>query len=154
MVWQKARQSFLRSVFSGCSTTPRTVILVWLAGLGLSGCAGMGGLGKDAPPEVKRNVVQQRAEARWQAILKGDYAAAYGYLSPASRQSVALPAFEARMRGAQLRGAKVDAVDCGDESCKVAISITYDHRLMKGITTPAQETWVISDGQAWYVWQL
>jgi len=38
--------------------------------------------------------------------------------------------------------------------CKVAVSITYDHRLMKGITTPAQETWVISDGQAWYVWQL
>ena len=133
---------------------PRMAVVVWLAGLGLSGCAGMGGLGKDAPPDVKRNAVQERAQARWQAIITGDYAAAYGYLSPASRRLVALPAFEARMRGAQLRGAKVDAVDCGDELCKVAVSITYDHRLMKGITTPAQETWVISDGQAWYVWQL
>ena len=32
--------------------------------------------------------------------------------------------------------------------------LTYDHRLMKGLMTPLHETWVIDEGQAWYVWEL
>jgi hypothetical protein len=35
----------------------------------------------------------------------------------------------------------------------VTLAVTYDHRMMKGITTPIHETWVIDDGQFWYVWR-
>ena len=120
----------------------------------MAGCATVGGaLAPDASPEAKRAAVRERSEARWQAILKGQYAAAYEFFSPASRQVVSLPAFEERLKRVGFREVKVEAVECDGETCKVRISITYDHRLMKGIVTPAGETWIIDQGRAWYVWQ-
>ncbi len=119
-----------------------------------AGCVTLGGsIAPDASPEAKRAAVRERSEARWQAILKGNVAAAYEFYSPGSRQQVSLPTFEARTRGVSFRDVKVEAVECEAEICKVRISITYDHRLMKGMVTPAGETWIIEQGQAWYVWQ-
>jgi hypothetical protein len=109
----------------------------------------------DSSPEAKRAVVRERAEARWQAIVKGDFAAAYGYMSPASRQTISATAFDERMRNAQFRQGMIEAVDCQGETCRVDVRMTYEHRSVKGgITTPAQETWIIANGQAWYVWPL
>jgi hypothetical protein len=31
--------------------------------------------------------------------------------------------------------------------------VTYDHKLMRGIRTPVEETWVFDKGQAWYVYR-
>jgi hypothetical protein len=119
-----------------------------------AGCATVGGgLAPDASPEAKRAAVRERSEARWQAILKRDYAAAYAFFSPGSRQLLSLPAFEARTKGVNFREAKVEAVECDGETCKLRISITYDHPRIKGVVTPAGETWIIEQGQAWYVWQ-
>jgi hypothetical protein len=118
------------------------------------GCATVGtGIAPDASPEAMRDAVRERSEARWQVLLKRDYAAAYEFFSPGSRQQLSLSAFEAKMKGVDFRGVKVEAVECEGETCKVRISITYDHRLMKGVVTPAGETWIIEKGQAWYVWQ-
>jgi hypothetical protein len=120
----------------------------------VAGCATVGGgLAPDASPEAKRAAVRERSEARWQAILKRDYAAAYEFFSPGSRQLLSLPAFEERTKRVDFRGVKVEAVECDGEMCKVRISITYDHRLIKGVVTPAGETWIIEQGQAWYAWQ-
>jgi hypothetical protein len=120
-------------VMAGCATTSREVT-------------------KDSPPEVKRTVVRERADARWQAILKGDFAGAYGYMSPASRLQINQATFEKRMRDAQFRGSTLGAVECQGETCRVDATMTYDHQMMKGVTTPVQETWIIDGGQAWYVW--
>jgi hypothetical protein len=117
------------------------------------GCAAPGGSLKDASPAAQRGAVTERANARWAALIKGDLDAAYLFLSPASRQVVTLDEFKARTKGSGLREAKVDSVECEPEVCKVWLSLTYDHRLMKGITTPISESWVIDQGQAWYVWQ-
>jgi hypothetical protein len=51
------------------------------------------------------------------------------------------------------REAKVGKVDCEAEVCKVIMLITYDTKRMKGIETPIDETWVIENGSAWYVYR-
>jgi hypothetical protein len=122
----------------------------------LAGCATqIRELTTDSSPEAKRAVVRERAEARWQAIGKGDFAAAYGYMSPASRQVVSAATFDERMRNAQLSQGVIEAVVCQGETCRVDVKMTYERKSVKGgITTPAQETWIIANGQAWYVWPL
>lgn len=134
----------------------RTVVAAILTAVVMfvAGCATTGGnLTKDTPVESKQAVVRERADARWQAIIKGDYAAAYSYFSPASREIVKLGTFEARMKAvAKFTGIKIDTVSCEAAACKVKLWLTFDHRVMKGVTTPAEEAWIIDGGQAWYVW--
>ena len=35
----------------------------------------------------------------------------------------------------------------------VNLSVTYDYKSFKGITTPLTEKWIITQGQAWFVEQ-
>jgi hypothetical protein len=112
-----------------------------------------GGLSKDTSPEIKRAAVTERVNARWTAMIKGDRDAAYTYLSPASREVVSLATFKARTRSGRFREAKIESVECEPELCKVQLTLTYDHRVMKGVMTPLTETWVLDQGQIWYVWQ-
>jgi len=57
------------------------------------------------------------------------------------------------MRKTGLRDAKIESIDCDADACKVKLWITYDHRLMKGVSTPLEETWVFDKGQAWFVYR-
>ena len=50
------------------------------------------------------------------------------------------------------RQVKVDKVDCEAEIVQSELAVTYDAKMMKGITTPVWESWVIEDGSAWYVY--
>jgi hypothetical protein len=56
----------------------------------LSACATGGGVAADAPADVKRAAVADRAKARWDRLIAGDLAGAYEYLSPASRATLSL----------------------------------------------------------------
>jgi hypothetical protein len=127
---------------------------VWLAavlaGLALTGCAS---LNADSAPEAKQKVVAERAEARWQALMKGDLDAAYAFLSPASKKATPLKDYAKTIKPGMWRQVKVDKVDCEAEICKAQLSVTYDNRMMKGITTPVWETWIIEQGSAWYVYR-
>ena len=40
---------------------------------------------------------------------------------------------------------------CEAETCKVKSKLTFDHRAMKGVTTPMTELWVIEHGKVFYV---
>jgi hypothetical protein len=42
---------------------------------------------------------------------------------------------------------------CEAEICKVKLTVTLDHRLMKGIPLDVEESWVLENGQYWYVWR-
>jgi hypothetical protein len=122
----------------------------------LAGCAGVGGLSDDAAPEVKRDVVAQRAKARWERLIERDLAGAYEYMSPASRATTPLDLYKARHKVGLYRSVKVDGVHCEADTCTVDLSLTYDYK-GKGmkepmeITTPLTEKWIISQGQAWFV---
>jgi hypothetical protein len=129
----------------------RTVwVVAVLTGLAVAGCAS---LNADSAPEAKQKVVAERAEARWQALMKGDLDAAYAFLSPASKKATPLMEYARTIKPGMWRKVKVDKVDCEAEICKAQLSVTYDNRMMKGITTPVWETWIIEQGSAWYVYR-
>jgi len=116
--------------------------------LGLAACATT-----PATPEAKQAAVTKRATAKWDAMIKDDMEAVYGYMSPASRQVVTLDRFKANIRRGSFREAKVDRVTCEGDACQVRMLVTYDHQHMKGIITPLTESWVFDRGEAWFVYR-
>jgi len=121
--------------------------------LTVAACTSMGGLSPESPPDVKREAVSARAKARWEALIKADITQAYSYLSPASRATTPLDLYKAKHKLGLYRTVKVDDVKCDADICTVDLSLTYDFKQFKGITTPVTEKWVITQGQAWYVYQ-
>ena len=121
------------------------------AALVLAGCAAtLGGLTKDSPAEAKAEAAKARAQARWVAILQGDLDTAYAFLSPASRSLVSRDAFKAQFRR-PFRSTTVDGVACEPEICKVRVTVYFDHPMMKNIPAPVEESWVLEQGQFWFV---
>ena len=114
-------------------------------GVALVGCAT---LSADSPPEAKQKVVAERAQARWDLLIKGDVDGAYQYLSTGSRAAVSAAVYKAKIKPGLWRSAKVDQVECEAEVCKVKMLVTYDFGRMKGIETPIPETWIIENGTA------
>ncbi len=106
---------------------------------------------RPAPPEAMKQAVGARAEERWQALIRGDVAAAYEYLSPASRAVMPLDVYKGKHKVGMYRSAKVTSVDCDGDVCTVVMSVTYDYKRAKNIATPLTEKWIISGGRAWYV---
>jgi hypothetical protein len=107
----------------------------------------------ESPNEQKSAAVRERAEARWQALIRDDIPAAYGYLSPTTRDVVSLDQYRAKVARRTFRDAKVEAVECEAELCKVKIKLTFDRPRMKGMVTPLEEGWIIERGQFWYVYR-
>lgn len=103
--------------------------------------------------EARSEAVTKRANARWDALIKGDLDAAYALLSPASREATTLEQFKRNTRKGGFREARIDKVDCGAELCTVKLWVTYDHRLMKGVQTSIEETWIFDKGQPWLVYR-
>lgn len=93
-------------------------------------------------------VVKEKAQARWDALVKGDTRTAYQYLSPSSRAVLTPDAYAASLRQGFWKSAKVDSVTCASkDNCEAHVTIEYEHqgRRMK---TPLRETW-IRDGSEW-----
>jgi hypothetical protein len=128
--------------------------LLWASalvlGAGLAACAG---ITPESSAAAKQKVVAERAEARWQLLMKGDVEGAYAFLSSGSKAATPFPVYKAKMKPGLWRQAKVDKVSCEAEICKVEMKITYDYRNMKGIETPLPETWIVENGSAWYVYR-
>ena len=124
-------------------------------------------LSPSSPPEAKVKAVTERATARWNAIIGKDFATAYGYMSPATRATVTPAGFKAVASRLDYRAAKVTEAKCDAGTCRVKLMLTYDAprptpipvpdkdtTMMRGITTPLEENWVIDQGQVWYVWPI
>jgi len=130
--------------------------LSWMVlGVGLAACAS---LSVNSPPEAKQKIVAERAQARWELLIKGDMDGAYQYLSEGSKAATPLGLYKAKIKPGLWHAAKVDKVDCEAEVCKVQMLITYDFRaarggVMKGIETPVPETWIIEKGTVGYVYR-
>jgi len=132
------------------------LVAVWVAVLSLASCA-VSPIGDEraavGSPDARRKVVEARVQERWDALVKGDLRGSYSYLSPASRETLSFEQYQKATRRTGLREAKIESIDCDADACKVKLWITYDHRLMKGVATPLEETWVFDKGQAWYVYR-
>jgi adenosylcobinamide amidohydrolase len=136
-------------------------MLLALPALLLAGCAGLtkGPLSQDASPEAVRSAVAARAKARWDALIRGDYEAAYAFLSPGTRATFPLQRYRATINpDFAYQAAEVAKVQCAEEKCDVTISLTYELKNSKipvgQVTTPTFETWIIEQGQAWLLLRL
>ncbi len=128
---------------------PLLIMGLWLTLLG--GCA----LNTPKTPEA---IVAQRAQARWDALIKGDLETAYRYLSPGYRQVKSFERYKRGIFGVGIwQGAKVDKVVCEQpDVCKVTVMVTTRLVLPRvgapmESTTPVYERWIRDDQGWWHV---
>ena len=110
----------------------------------LGGCAGVA-------PKSPEAAVKERAQARWDALVKNDFTAAYGYLSPGSRSVVTASDYAASLRAGFWKSATVEKVECGSpQSCEVGATIEYEFSGRR-TKTPLRETWIRDGSEWWYL---
>jgi hypothetical protein len=123
--------------------------------LALSACANVPE--QSAAPLDKQEVVARMAQSRWDALMKGDFEAAYKLMSPASRSIVKLEEFRRRSGMVTWKAASVSKVECSAEDvCSVTMDVKYAYRLLRiGRTVENNqvlaETWRNTAGGWWYV---
>lgn len=127
-----------------------SLMALMAAGALLSGCASI-----QTKPE---DAVTQRANERWQALLKGDMAKAYAYSTPGFRAVVEVEGFKGRtgIAGRWLAAQVVNVTCDTPERCKAVIKLEFS-TLIPGfskdrMTTHIDETWLLEDGQ-WWIFQ-
>ena len=96
--------------------------------------------------------VTARAQLRWNALLKGDMAVAYQFISPGGRSLMSLEQYRPRVNTGFWRGAKVKEASCAAETCDVTVLVDVT---MEGVkfTNPVKETWILDAGKWWFVYQ-
>jgi hypothetical protein len=131
---------------------PVATALVLLGVMLLSACAAT----STVAPE---DVVKERAQARWDALLTGDFATAYSYYSPGFRSATTVVDFEIgiRMRKVQHRSAEYLDQNCEENVCTVRFTVGY--RVVKPVPGVdawenegvVSEQWIKSDGEWWFL---
>lgn len=128
----------------------RAAALAFLAAAFLGACATTGTGGGQ---------VVERAQARWDAVVAGDLATAYQYLSPGYRSSRTAADYELsmRLRKVQFRDAEYLEQECQEDSCILKFSVQYHIASpVPGLDkwesrTVLDETWIRTEGQWWFV---
>jgi hypothetical protein len=119
----------------------------------------LGGCATGYRPNSPEAIVKERANLRWQALLKGDFDTAYKMSNPAYRSLSSLDRFRGRFGSAvSWVDAKVVKVECEPEKCQVTLEVgarpVVRARLEEPIATAVKETWILEDGQWWYYQRL
>lgn len=109
---------------------------------------------KQTTPEQR---VTARAEARWQAMVRQDYAEAYKYLSPGVRLKVDEFAFAKRFKNKTVwHTAEVTGVTCETEKCQVELLTEFTILAVPPYSVDLRrkgdfrEDWVLLDGEWWF----
>ena len=118
----------------------------------LAGCA--------ITPKKPEDAVRERAQARWDALLKGDFETAYTFISPGGRAAVPYRLYRGRIGGAATwQSAQVDSVTCETlEKCTVLVKVHIHAPMRRArlgtIEAGVRETWLLEDGQWWFLYKL
>ena len=128
---------------------PLQLVLVACSLLLLSACAA---------PIDKESQIEERVTARWNTLLSGDLAGAYGYLSPGYRSSVSSLQYQRSVLTRQLeyKSARYIGSECEDTTCNVTVFVTFTvYGAVPGVTSfdgsrNIEESWVLVDGN-WYL---
>ena len=95
-------------------------------------------------------IVKERSQGRWEALVKGEIAKTYGYLSPTARKTLKLEDYAANVRQGFWKAVTVDNVVCdGPEICRASLTVEYDHKMGR-TKSPLQETWIREGSNGWY----
>jgi len=108
----------------------------------LSACAAL----DRRPPE---EVVKERAQARWDLLVKGDVEAAYKYLSPGSRTVTSLESYLKSTPKGFWKSVVVHNATCTAESCEVGGTMEYEFQGRR-IRTPYKEKWILEGSNWWF----
>lgn len=129
------------------NTINRHSIGMLVAAALLAGCAAL-------PASAPEDAVRARAQARWDAVIAGDWEKAYGFATPAYRAALDLHQFRVR-HDALIKHRKASVFDVACESdtlCKVKMQVTFTPPQdipTPDLTTVIEERWVAEDGQWW-----
>jgi hypothetical protein len=124
----------------------------------LAACATSGGGGGASKRASGGDAVEERAVARWNLLIAGDFDHAYDYLSPGARSAKTRERYAAEHTGQPVRWQTVKFVakECASEdSCKVLVEIEYEISMSSPgvgkvkVPAPLEEQWVRLKG-AWY----
>jgi hypothetical protein len=111
-----------------------------------------------AAPENKQSPIEERVTARWDALLAGDLAGAYEYLSPGYRSSVSSLQYQRTVLLQQIKytSAKYLSSECEESTCNVRVLVGFTvYGALPGVksfdgTRNIDESWVQVDGN-WYM---
>jgi len=132
--------------------SPVVTALVLLAVMLLSACA-------TTTTATREDIVKERAQARWDALLARDYASAYEYYSPGYRSTASVVDFEisVRMRRIGYTSAEYQEQSCDENTCTVAFNVGY----RVGTPVPGvgvwdgyqtvNDQWIKTGGEWWYL---
>ena len=106
-----------------------------------------------------KDIVVERAEARWAAMLAMDLETAYTYYSPGFRSTASVVdfMFQQRSRRVKWESAEYLSHNCSGSSCKVKFKTGFKvQKAIPGMDTyhgsdDVEETWVKTQGEWWYV---
>jgi hypothetical protein len=141
---------FLHSLSFNKALQTGSLVLKW-SGIGTvlvglvfaAGCATL-----DSRPAP--DVVKERAEARANAYLAGDIRAAYGFFTPAARQTLKYEDYASSVKSGFWKAVTVDKVECEKpDICTVRLTVEYVHKGAR-IKSPLSETWIHEGKDWWY----
>lgn len=105
--------------------------------------------------------VAERAETRWQHLIKGDFTGAYGYLMPSFRALVSEQSYRQRFGSAGAwTNAIIHQVKCEPNACDVRVRVTTQVRVpqfarhIPEVNAYLDERWVREGGQWWLYQKL
>jgi len=138
--------------------------LAGLCLLSLVGCAGMQSVETSLDPEqgwteqVQRQLAE-RVQARWDAMIAGDYEKAYSFQTPDYRSVFSLQQYRGGFGSAVVwKSARVQSTQY-DESHMASVSVAVEYEAlvslagnMRSVRVMA-EKWLYSDGVWWYISQ-
>jgi len=129
----------------------RRSVCYLLGAIALAGCAALSPKPEDA--------VRQRAQARWDALLAGEWGKAYRYMAPSYRALVEEKRYVNQFGGgAGWVSAEVVNVTCEEDRCTVRMQVAFrpvlGARVGNVATTSFDETWIREEGQWWMYQRL
>lgn len=107
----------------------------------------------------RRVALEQRINAKWDALIRRDFAAAYSLTSPAYRSLSSLDDFKRKFAVGRVVWRRIEVVDVdfkGDDAAVVGINVHFVYYQAQPektveMTTYVQESWVQVDGQWWFL---
>jgi len=131
---------------------PVVTALVLLAVMLLSACA-------TTSTASREDVIKERSQARWDALLSRDHEGAYAFYSPGYRSAATVVDFEIKMRLQRIRYTSAEYLEqqCDENTCTVSFRVGY----RVGSPVPGvsewngwddiKEQWIKTGDEWWYL---
>jgi ABC-type Fe3+-hydroxamate transport system substrate-binding protein len=105
--------------------------------------------------KTAEKAVVAKAQQRWNALLKFDYAEAYKFISPVGRSKMKVQDYLGRVNMGHMRKAVVQSASCEAEICEVKVALDYVVPV-KGdipVSQVVSESWILDEGNWWFVYR-